>query len=77
MIEKSDLEKRLEIVNDMNLMNYKIVMDYAHEEMEKLGKETSGFKKYDKACDNYHAAKEMFIIRMNEFCSVNNTNIKF
>lgn len=53
-------------------MNYKIVMDYAYQEVNKReGSKISYPEEYEKALSNYERAKKEFIRAMNIFCDKN------
>ena len=52
-----------------DLINYKIVMDYAVQEVKKLeGSKISNPKRYEKAVYNLKNVKKEFIRAMNKFC---------
>ena len=52
----------------INLMNYKIIVDYAKHEMDLLeGSKHSDPTKYQLSRDRYHHARNNFIIKMNDF----------
>jgi hypothetical protein len=54
----------------MELVNYKIIVDYAYEELQKqLGAKNSHPDKYKKALTDWKRAKRMFINKMNESIS--------
>jgi hypothetical protein len=51
-----------------NLMDFKIIVDYAFQEVKKLeGSKISCPKEYELVQNNYKAAKNLFIRKMNEF----------
>lgn len=54
-----------------NLMNYKIIADYAYEEMERLGKQPGAIEEYKKSIGAWKIAHAMFLQKMNEFCQNN------
>ena len=52
----------------MDLMNYKIIVDYAYEELQKLsGAKNSHPDKYKKALSDWKTAKRLLIRGMNNF----------
>jgi hypothetical protein len=57
-----------------NLMNYKIIMNYAYDEMKKASVSAA---RYEEAVEFHKIAKNEFIAAMNLFCKHNFINISF
>ena len=53
-------------------MNYKIIMDYAAQEVKKLeGSKITMPERYDKAVLNFKRARELFVDKVNNFIEQN------